>query len=158
MISDVFLDRSFITRIPNLQPSRPMNTTLHPTFKIFSSSFDVDCEEVPLQLQMELIDLLYSKDLKFKFLAYHILVFYKNHVLLFGWFPNLITPTQQVVSMFYTAYSCEQLFTKIKHAKSMLCSELSNHHLSDVYLLSTSSFNLDIASFCICKQYQVSHY
>ena len=51
------------------------------TFKIFSSSFDVDCAEVPFQLSKELIDLKSSEDLKSKFLACHIFEFFKNHVL-----------------------------------------------------------------------------
>ena len=44
---------------------------IHSIFKIFSSPFDVDCEDVPLQLQLKLIDLQYSEDLKSKFLVYH---------------------------------------------------------------------------------------
>ena len=38
-------------------------------------------EEVSLQLQMELIDLQCLEDLKFKFLACHILDFFKNQLL-----------------------------------------------------------------------------
>ena len=72
---------------------------LNPTFKIFSLPFDVDYEEVQLQLQMELIDLQCSEDLKSKFLACHIFDFDMNHVLLSGQFLNLITHTQQIVSM-----------------------------------------------------------
>ena len=48
-----------------LQPSKPSREDLQPTFKIFSPPFDVDCEKIPLQLQMELIHLQYSKDLNF---------------------------------------------------------------------------------------------
>ena len=48
----------------------------HPISKISCSSFDVDFKEVPLQLQMELIDLQNSEDLKFKYLAFHILDLY----------------------------------------------------------------------------------
>ena len=61
---------AFRLGIPNLQPagymwpSRPIHATLHPTLKIFSSSFDFNCEEVPLQLQMELIDIQCSEDSK----------------------------------------------------------------------------------------------
>ena len=66
-----------------------------PTFTIFSSPFDADCEEeVPLHLQMEVIDLLCSEDLKSKFLAYHIINFYKNHMLPSGWFSSLLTPSK----------------------------------------------------------------
>ena len=50
--------------------------------------------------------------------------------------------------MFNTTYCCAQLFSKMKHAKIMLRSQLSNHHLSDVLLIS-SSFNPDTTSIFI---------
>ena len=78
-----------------MQSTRPIYAALHPTFKMFSLPFDVDREELLLQLEMELIDLQCWED----FLAYHILDFYKNHELSSGWFP---TYTQLKVSMFGT--------------------------------------------------------
>ena len=57
--------------------SRFICSALHPTFKI-----DIDCEEeLPLQLQMGLIDLQCLEDLKSKFLASYILNFYKNNMI-----------------------------------------------------------------------------
>ena len=88
-----------------------------------------------------------SEDLKLKFLACHILDFYKNYVFPFGWFGNLITFTQQVVSMFGTTYNCEQLFSKRKHTKITLHLQLSNHQLSNVILLSTFSIKLILNVF-----------
>ena len=64
------------TRYQNMKSYVPLPST----FKIFSTPFDFDCEEVLLQLQMELSVLQCSKDLKSKFLACHILDFYKNHI------------------------------------------------------------------------------
>ena len=61
--------------------SRPICAALDPTFNIFFLPFDADCKEVTLQLQMQLIGLQCSEDLKSKFLACHIVNFYKNHVL-----------------------------------------------------------------------------
>ena len=52
---------------------------LHPIFKVFSSSLDVDCEQVRLQLLMELQGL---EDLKSKFLACPIFNFYKKNDML----------------------------------------------------------------------------
>ena len=127
-----------------------------PIFKIFSWPFDVDSEEVLLQLQMELIDFQSSKDLKSKFLTCHILIFYKNHMLLSKWLSTLVTHTQQVVSMFRIILSCEHLFSKMKHAKIILCSTTVNL-LFDVLLLSISSPNPNITSFCDCEQYHMSH-
>ena len=79
-----------------------LHAALHASLKIFSSPFDVDCEEIPLQLQMGLIDRQCSGDLKSKFLTCHILDFNKNHVLSSGCFLNLITHIQKVVRMFGT--------------------------------------------------------
>ena len=87
---------------------------------LFSSLFDIDCKEVQLQLQMEFIDLQCSEDLKSKFLACHILNFYKNHVFPPGQFSH----TQQLVRMFGSTYCYEQLFSKMKQAKSMLYLQL----------------------------------
>ena len=84
----------------------------------------------------------------------HILNFYKKHMLSSERLVDLITHTQQVMSLFGIAYCYEQLFFKMKYAKSTL--HLSNHLLSDVFLLSTSSFNSD-TSFCDCKQHPMSH-
>ena len=136
-----------------MQLTRPIHVPFY--LKIFPFLFDVDCIEVPLQMQIKLIDLQCLEDLKSKFLVCHILDFYKNHMLPFGQFPNFIPHTQQVVNIFATTYCCEQLFSKMKHAKSMLHSQLLNHHFSYVFLLSTSSFTPDI-SFCDCK-HQMSH-
>ena len=64
---------NFTTEVPNprivshLKPLRPYFGSTSPTFKIFSPSFYVDWEEVHLQLQMELIDLSCSEDLKSTF-------------------------------------------------------------------------------------------
>ena len=142
--------------IPNLWFLRPICASLHATLKIFSSPFDVDSEEkVPLQLKIKLNDLQCSED--FKFLACYILNFSKAHMLPSGPFPNFITHIQQVVNMFGITFCSEELFLEMKRTKSMLHLQLSNHHLSDVLLMSTSSFNPEItSSFYDCKQHQMS--
>ena len=40
--------------------------------------------------------------------------------------------------------SCKQLFSKMINTKSSYCSQLTNHHLNDILLLSTSSIKPDI--------------
>ena len=87
-------------------------------FKIFFTLFHVDYEEIQFQLQIELINLQWTKDFKCTFLACYILDFYKNNMLSSGRLPNHITHTQQVVSIFGTTYCSEQLFSKLKHIKS----------------------------------------
>ena len=49
--------------------SRPIHAALHTTFKIFFLPFDVDYEKILLQMQIELIDLQCSEDLKSKLLV-----------------------------------------------------------------------------------------
>ena len=64
-----------------------LSVSFHQTFKFFSSLFDADHEELPLQLQMELNELWCLENLKSKFLN-------KNHLLLSGRFYKHIIHTQ----------------------------------------------------------------
>ena len=139
----------FKAEVPNprpadhIQPSNSICAALHPIFEIFYPPFDVDFEEIQLQIDRQC-----PKDLELKFLACHILDFYKNHMLLSGRFLTLFILARQIMSW---------IDTTMKHANCMLHLEQSNHHLSDVLLLKTFSSNLDITSFCNCKQHQMSH-
>ena len=110
-------------------------------WKIFPYLFDVDYKVIALQLQMKLTDLQHLKDLTSEFLSFPILNFYKNHVLPSGWFPNLITHTQQVVSIFGNCILLWTVILQIDHATSTLHLQLTNPRLSDVPLLSTPLFN-----------------
>ena len=93
--------------VPNLEATSGPSLN----FQNFLFTYDVDYEEIPLQLQIELNDLQCSEDLKSKFLACHILIFYKKKtnpcVVPSGQLSNLVTHTQQVGSMFGTTYFCE---------------------------------------------------
>ena len=73
----------FWARSPKLH-MKYIHVAPEPTLKIFSLSFNIDCEEIPLQLPTELYDLLCFEDLKS--LACYVLDVYKNHVLPFGRF------------------------------------------------------------------------
>ena len=55
--------------------------------------------------------------------------------------------------MFGSSYCCEQLFSKIKYTKSRIRSQLSDRHLNDILLLSTSSTDSDIESLFHGKQH-----
>ena len=46
--------------------------------------------------------------------------------------------------MFGSTYCCEQLFSKMKYTKSHLRSQLSDRHLNDILLLSTSSIDVTL--------------
>ena len=145
--------QTFYTR--DYQSASHIYVTFDPTFKISHLFLMVTVKKYHYICWWTSLNLHWSEDLKSKFLACHILNFYMNLIIPLGWFPNIIIHTQQVMKMFDTAYSYEQLFSKMKHTKCMLHSQLSNHHLSDVLLLSNSSFNPDITYFCDNK-YQMS--
>lgn len=124
---------------------------------MFSAPFDVDHQQVLDEFQLELIELQCSDELKAKYLASNLLDFYKLQLLPSGKFPRLTNHALQVVSMFGTTYRCEQLFSKMKHVKSRLRSQLSDKHLYDQLLLATSDFEPDITHLVSGKQPQVSH-
>ena len=86
---------------------------------------------------------------KSKFLAYHILNFYKNHILPSRQFSNLITLTLQVVSMFGTTYCCEELFLIMKYTKSTLLSQVSDHHLSNFAVIVFNNYWIQRGSHLI---------
>ena len=76
-------------------PQNDICMALLTTYQIVSSVFDVDCEEVPSRLQLELTDLQCSGDLTSKFYAYHIFDFQKNHMLEYRRFSTLSPPASK---------------------------------------------------------------
>ena len=66
---DKTANQNFISGIPDPLLLTLISGVLNPDLNIFSSLFDVDCEEILLQLQMELIDHQCSEYLKSKFLV-----------------------------------------------------------------------------------------
>ena len=72
-------------------------------------------------------------------------------------FPKYIALVQRIVAMFGSTYCCEQLFSKMKYTKSHLRSQLSDRHLNDILLLSTSFIEPDIETLLHGKQHQPSH-
>ncbi|XP_076047236.1 general transcription factor II-I repeat domain-containing protein 2-like [Oratosquilla oratoria] len=60
-------------------------------------------------------------------------------------------------SIGFCTYCCEQLFSKVKYTKSHLHSQLSDRHLNDILLLSTSTITPDMEILFHGKQHQQSH-
>ncbi|KAG0720046.1 General transcription factor II-I repeat domain-containing protein 2 [Chionoecetes opilio] len=130
---------------------------LAPGFKLFTSSFDFPVDEAPAPLQMELVELQCNDELKAKYRTASPLSFFRDLVLPANKFPNYIEHVKRIVAMFGSTYSCEQLFKKMKYTKSCIQSQLSDRHLNDILLLSTSSIDPDIESLLHGKQQQPSH-
>ncbi|KAG0712988.1 General transcription factor II-I repeat domain-containing protein 2 [Chionoecetes opilio] len=130
---------------------------LAPGFKLFTSPFDFPMDEAPAPLQMELVELQCNDELKAKYRTVSPLSFFRDLVLPSNKFSNYIEHVKRIVAMFGSTYCCEQLFSKMKYTKSRIRSQLSDRHLNDIPLLSTSSIDPDIESLLHGKQHQASH-
>ncbi|XP_050733317.1 general transcription factor II-I repeat domain-containing protein 2-like [Eriocheir sinensis] len=126
-------------------------------FKLFTSPFDFPVEDAPAHLQMELVELQCNDELKAKFRTSSPLSFFRDLILPSRNFPKYIAHVQRIVAMFGSTHCCEELFFKMKYTKPHLRSQLSNRHLNDILLLSTSSIEPDIETLIHGKQHQPSH-
>ena len=77
--------------------------------------FNVNCEKVNPDLQLELIELQSNNHLKQLFLNVSKLEFYKS--LSKSTFPNLISHAQKISALFALYYICEQAFFTMKIRK-----------------------------------------
>ena len=125
-------------------------------FKLFTAPFDVAVDDVPIPLQMEIIELQCNEELKAKFRTSSPLSFFRDHLHADS-FPKLLQHVQRILTMFGSTYRCEQLFSKMKYTKSRLRSQISDRHLNDVLLLATSTIEPDMEALLCEKQHQVSH-
>ncbi|KAG0727511.1 General transcription factor II-I repeat domain-containing protein 2 [Chionoecetes opilio] len=130
------LREEFASRFTGVRP-------LAPGFKLFTSPFDFPVDEAPAPLQMELVELQCNDEMKAKYRTASPLSFFRDLVLPSNKFPNYIEHVKRIVAMFGSTYCCEQLFSKIKYTKSRIRSQLSDRHLNDILLLSTSSIDPD---------------
>ena len=83
----------------------------------------MDVESAPSEVQMELVDLQYSDELKSRFAAVGHADFWRKHILPTKRFPGLVDNAMRTVAAFGCTYCCE----------------LTDGHLNDVLLLSVSS-------------------
>jgi len=107
-------------------------------FEIFSMPFNVNCETVKPDLQLELIELQCNTQLKQLFLNVPKLEFYKS--LSKSTFPNLISHAQKVTAMFASSYICGKVFSTMKLRKSCLRNRLTDEHLTSLLRISASQF------------------
>ncbi|XP_067127429.1 EPM2A-interacting protein 1-like [Centruroides vittatus] len=107
-------------------------------FEIFGMPFNVNCDTVKPDLQLELIELQCNTQLKQLFLNVPKLEFYKSFSK--STFPNLISHAQKVTAMFASSYICEQVFSTMKLRKSCLRNRLTDEHLTSLLRISASQF------------------
>ena len=109
---------------------------LEPQFNILSSPFTTEVDSAPENLQLELLDLQASNDLKEKFKLVSLPDFYKS--LSDNLFPNLKNFAAKFLTLFGSTYVCEQAFSSLKISKSKNKSLLTDINLHDVMRISTS--------------------
>ena len=95
----------------------------------------MDVESAPSKVQMELVDLQCSDELKSRFAAFSHADFWRKHILPTKRFPGLVDNTLRTVAAFDSTYCCEQLFSRMKLTKSKFRAQLTDSHLNDVLLL-----------------------
>ena len=123
-------------------------------FKVFCSPFTVNAFDLPINIQLEIIDLQCDSDLKGKFAAVGLDTFYQH---LLPGYPNLTALAAKVLCMFGTTYLCEQVFSVMSINKTKLRSRLTHKHLNDILkLAATENVTPDIDALVKAKRCQVS--
>ena len=92
----------------NNLPKMPKFCEFHaigPQFSLFSTPFTVDAESVPVELQMEVVNLQCDSIVKQKYTEIGIPDFYK--FLSRAHFPKLVDAAARIMSMFGSTYVCE---------------------------------------------------
>ena len=124
-------------------------------FTMISSPFEVDVEFTPENLQMELLELKGDNALHQRFKETSLVEFYKS--LPREDYPQILKQARNYISIFGSTYQCEQLFSRMKHAKSKTKSRLTNEHLELSLRVATSQILPDIESIVKKMNVQKSH-
>lgn len=123
---------------------------------VFSMPFNVDPENVPAELQLEIVEMQCSPHLKQLFLNSEKLDFYRT--LPKTEYPKIIDHAQKIIAMFGSSYVCEQTFSTMKLRKNSVRNRLTDEHLFS--LLKVTSSQLKPAFEDIManqKQFHMSH-
>ncbi|KAM3860074.1 general transcription factor II-I repeat domain-containing protein 2A-like [Diretmus argenteus] len=129
------------------------------TFQIFADPFSIDVEDAPAVLQMELIDLQCSLQLKAKFRevsgnAEKLGQFLRE---LPPSFPELSRMFKRTMCLFGSTYRCEKLFSTLNFNKSKHRSRLTDPNLQAILRVATASgIEPNIAQLVERKHCQVS--
>lgn len=122
---------------------------------LFARPFSVTVEDVPEEVQMELIELQCNSTLKDKF-NLGLLEFYSKYILISD-FPKIRDHALKMTSLFGTTYLCEQLFSRMKYVKSKARTRITDVHLENSLRIATTTIGTDIDKLVKSKQCQTSH-
>ena len=125
------------------------------SLKIFSNPFAVNVNNVPEEMQMEIIEYQCNTDLESNFVSKENLEFYKS---LPNSFPKLRENALRIISMFGSTYLCEKFFSSMKNTKNKLRSRLTDENLkASLKICVDQSFTPDFDHLIKNKQLHVSH-
>ena len=124
-------------------------------FKLVEDPFSMDPEEVPIQLQLEVIELQALFVYKTKHRESSLLDFYRS--LNSDKYKNLVQLAKKTLSIFGSTYICEQTFSIMNMSKNKQRSSLSNENLVDILKISTSHMYPDYDKLVVGKRCNVSH-
>lgn len=108
---------------------------LETEFSVFRSPFTVKASDLPVEIQLEIIDLQCDADLKGKFASVGLDRFYQY---LLPGYPKLTALAAKILCMFGTTYLCEQIFSVMNINKTKMRSRLTNKHLNDILKVTAS--------------------
>lgn len=109
-------------------------------FQLLAIPFNIDVDDIPIELQMEIIDLKSQDILKNSFKTSPLLFFAE----LPASFSKIKNIAVKYFSMFGSTYVCEQAFSHMKKIKDTYRSHSTDDHLHHVLRASTSNFNVQI--------------
>ncbi|CAL9692766.1 unnamed protein product [Knipowitschia caucasica] len=108
---------------------------LETEFSVFRSPFTVKASDLPVEIQLEIIDLQCDADLKGKFASVGLDRFYQY---LLPGYPKLTALAAKMLCMFGTTYLCEHIFSVMNINKTKMRSRLTNKHLNDILKVTAS--------------------
>jgi hypothetical protein len=118
---------------------------------LFSTSSDVNVENVPDEFQLQIIDLQCSEDLKSKLLDFYKLCLPGDKL------PVLRNHAQHMTRLFGSTYVYEQFFSKMNIVKNKSRNRLDDERLESCLHIATSQICPDINILVAKTQCQFSH-
>ncbi|CAI6345817.1 unnamed protein product [Macrosiphum euphorbiae] len=125
-------------------------------FNLFSISFSLPVEDVPENMQIEIIDLQNNKVLKEKYNYVELSIFYSKYINT-ETYPNLRNNALRMMSLFGSTYTCEHIFSRMKIVKSKNRVRLTDSHLESSLRIASSKIQPNINKLVSEKQCQLSH-
>ncbi|CAI6366273.1 unnamed protein product [Macrosiphum euphorbiae] len=125
-------------------------------FNLFSIPFSLPVEDVPENMQIEIIDLQNNKVLKEKYNYVELSIFYSKYINT-ETYPNLRNNALRMMSLFGSTYTCEHIFSRMKIVKSKNRVRLTHSHLESSLRIASSQIQPNINKLVSEKQCQLSH-